>query len=331
MINSNLAVVNQNTNSMKNSYYHICVASEFEIMFRSESDYQRAFNCLALAVNETNSVLLADSIMSNHIHFCVQTDSPQVLVSKFRISYQRYFNHKYHRTGLLGDEQATIVELDSPTHCLVAITYVLRNPLHHGVTVTPFEYTYSSVKCYFRKELGNPLNINSLSAKKGKANIAHCSQLPNDYLVEPSGQICRDSVIDARHVEHLFGSPQDFLINLVRSSTKKWRDKIASELNSADIVSLESIENNRESLRKLEENERGQFNVTAYSDQLLCEMIDNELLAGIGKESVYQLYLDEKVAIARHLMLKFKASVPQMARCLAVSDDAFFRIIYEHR
>lgn len=316
---------------MKNSYYHICVASDYEIMFRCESDYQRAFNCLALAVNETHSVLLADSIMSNHIHFCVQTSSLQALVSKFRISYQRYFNHKYHRTGLLGDDGFTAVELETPTHCLVAITYVLRNPLHHGVTVTPFEYTHSSVKCYFRKELGNPLNVNSLSAKRSRANVAHCCKLPVDYYVEPSGQICRDSVIDVRHVEHLFGSPQEFLINLVRSSTKKWREKIASELNSTDIVSLESIESNRESIRKLEENERGQFNTTVNSDQFLCEIIDNELLPGINKESVYQLPMNDVVAIARHLMLKYKASVPQIARCLAVSDDAFFRIIYDYR
>lgn len=316
---------------MKNNYYHICVASEYEIMFRSESDYQRAFNCLALAVNETQSVLLADAIMSNHIHFCVQTSAPQALVSRFRISYQRYFNHKYKRVGLLGDEDFTMVQLDSPTHCLVAITYVLRNPLHHGVTVTPFGYSHSSVKCYFRKDLGNVLDMNSLSSRRGRANIAHCCKLPSGYWAEKSGQICRDSVIDVGHVEHLYGNPQDFLISLVRRSTKKWREKMASELNSADIVSLESIENNRESLRKLEENEKGQFNTTDYSDQFLCNTIDNELLTGINKESVYQLSLDEKVAIARHLMLKFKSSLPQIARCLAVRDDTFYRIVYEHR
>lgn len=316
---------------MRNTYYHICVASEHSIMFRCESDYQRAFNCLALAVYETQSVLLADAIMSNHIHFCVQTDKPDELISKYRISYQRYFNHKYGHIGLLGDEGASIVELDSPVHCMVAITYVLRNPLHHGVTVTPFEYTHSSVKCYFRKELGNALDFNSLNTKKRRANIAHCCKLPEEFKVEPNGQILRDSVIDTRHVEHLFGTPQDFIINMVRASTKKWREKIATDLYNFNLVSLESIENECNQLRKLEENERGQFNTTVYSDQFLCELIDNEMIQPFKKESVYLLSNEERVIIARHLMLKYKSSVPQLARCLAVSDDSFFRCIYTHK
>lgn len=316
---------------MKNNYYHICVASKYEVMFRSESDYHRAFNCLALAVFETRSVLLADAIMSNHIHFCVQTSAPQELIHKFRISYQRYFNHKYKRVGLLGDPKCTVVELDSPVHCMVAITYVLRNPLHHGVSTTPFEYPYSSVKCYFRKELGNPLNNDAISQKKSKANIAHCAILPEDFKVERSGQICRDSVIDVRHVEHLFNTPQDFVVDMVRSSTKKWREKMASSLYNNDIVSLESIENNKYLIRQLEENERGQVSKTIHSDIFLCETIDGELLKQYSKQSLYELTTNEKVLIARYLMLTCKSSVKQIARCLAVNDDSFFRRIFENR
>ena len=316
---------------MKNNYYHICVASEYEVMFRSESDYHRAFNCLALAVFETRSVLLADAIMSNHIHFCVQTSAPQELIHKFRISYQRYFNHKYKRVGLLGDSKCTVVELDSPVHCMVAITYVLRNPLHHGVSTTPFEYPYSSVKCYFRKELGNPLNNDAISQKKSKANIAHCAILPEDFKVERSGLICRDSVIDVRHVEHLFNTPQDFVVDMVRSSTKKWREKIASNLYNDDIVSLTSIENSRYMTKQLEENERGLVSKTIYSDLTLCAMIDCDLLKKYSKNTVYELTVNEKVQIARHLRLLCKSSVSQVARCLAVRDDSFYRSILEYK
>ena len=46
---------------------------------RSEEDYIYCFNSLALAIHDTGSSLLADSIMSTHLHECVRTEEPQLL------------------------------------------------------------------------------------------------------------------------------------------------------------------------------------------------------------------------------------------------------------
>ena len=85
---------------MKN--YHFCISGGNEILFRSEEDYIRAFNTLAITVARLGGKLAADAIMSTHIHVCVRTDDIKSIVSQFWRSYTRYFNYKYRRKGTLG-------------------------------------------------------------------------------------------------------------------------------------------------------------------------------------------------------------------------------------
>lgn len=314
---------------MKDNYFHICIASEREVMFRVDDDYRRAFNSLALAVQDTDSVLLADAIMSNHIHFCVQSRCPGELVRRFRFSYQRYFNAKYGRKGTLGDIGHTMVPLTSPTHNIVAITYVLRNPLHHGVCITPFEYRHSSVKVYFRKNLGNELPTTTRHFSMRNSNLPCNRQLPDGFCLDADGQILRDSVIDVRHVENLFGSPQDFLINMVRFSTKKWRDNLAGNLNDNSLMTLAAIESDRYLESVLEKNEHGKCVKTPYSDIFICNLLDNELLPQNNYRSVYQMVIHQKLTIGRMLNAKYGCSISQLGRCLAATDDSFFRLFYK--
>ena len=314
--------------SMKDNYFHICIASEKEVIFRTDNDYRRAFNSLALAVYDTNSVLLADAIMSNHIHFCVQTTNPGELVRLFRNSYQRYFNAKYLRNGMLGDRGHTQVALPDPTHNIVAITYVLRNPLHHGVCTTPFEYKHSSVRVYFRKSLGNELPDIGHKVSLRQSNMPSNRQLPKGFSLDDEGQILRDSVIDVRHVENLFGTPQDFIIDMARYSTKKWRNSLANCLNDNNLISLESIESNRYLESVLEKNEHGKCAKTPYSDIFICNQIDNVLLPKIDLRSVYQMNIQQKLATGRMLHSRYHCSLSQLGRCLAATDDSFYRLFF---
>ena len=82
--------------------YHICISGGDELICRSEEDYYRLFNCIALAIHETDSVLLADAEMSTHAHLGVRTDDPMELFSRAWLMYTRYFNSKYGRQGRLG-------------------------------------------------------------------------------------------------------------------------------------------------------------------------------------------------------------------------------------
>ena len=133
---------------------HLCLSSHDEVMYRSEADLIMGFNCLALAVLETESRLLAEGFMTTHHHYLAQTDHFKELMYRSRYAYARYFNAKYSRNGQLGERQYFSQEIEGLFHTTAALNYVIRQGLHHGLTSTPFEYPHCSANAFFRKELG---------------------------------------------------------------------------------------------------------------------------------------------------------------------------------
>ena len=133
---------------------HLCLSSHDEVMYRSEADLIIGFNCLAIAVLETESRLLAEGFLSTHNHSLVQTDNEKELAFRSRYAYSRYFNTKYKRRGRLGEKEFFILDIEGLHHTLAALNYVNRQGLHHGLATTPFEYLHCSANAFFRKELG---------------------------------------------------------------------------------------------------------------------------------------------------------------------------------
>ena len=57
------------------NYYHICTeGSKDSIIFRDDEDYIAAMNYIAISCVERPMNLLAFSVMSNHLHFILQSD-----------------------------------------------------------------------------------------------------------------------------------------------------------------------------------------------------------------------------------------------------------------
>ena len=119
-------------------YYHICLSGKDEIMFRTDEDYCRAINCMALAAYKTDSKILAYAFMSTHVHLCIRTDHPYKVITTYRYAYTRYFNAKYKRSGKLGERYFFKQEIYGIMHLLTTIAYILRNR-----TGRPIPYSYS--------------------------------------------------------------------------------------------------------------------------------------------------------------------------------------------
>ena len=117
--------------------YHLCLSAGDEIMFRDLEDYNRGFNCFALALYKSNSTGLVESFMSNHFHLMIQTEDPKEFMYNMRQPYSKYFNRKYCRNGRLGEKHHFQLEISGLHHHLAAMSYTLRNALHHGVSPIP--------------------------------------------------------------------------------------------------------------------------------------------------------------------------------------------------
>ena len=289
-------------------------------MFRGLEDYNRAFNCFAIALYKTNSTGLVESFMSTHIHMLVQTNSPKDFMMYFRMLYTAYFNKKYGRSGRLGERLHFTMEVVGYHHLLAAMSYILRNALHHGVAPIPYAYPHCSANAIFMREMGKRPEENLLPKKSYYKYVGRTAEYPDSYKMNKSGVFLRESVLDIPQVENLFVTPRMFNFYMSRKSSEEWEAEQSKDQNGSPLINIQSIEKgvSTESIEKLLLFENGKADYRKLSDIDLCTEIDRNLLHKYGKRSVYQLSSEEKKHIANLLYNTLHLNAAQIHRCLAM-------------
>ena len=303
--------------------YHLCYTSHDEVMFRNAADMDVAFNSLCSALYKTDSACYAETFLTDHHHGCYRTRCPGELIRTARESYTKQFNHKYLRDGPLGERGFFLQEISGERHFLAALSYVLKNPPHHGVADTPFAYPYSSANAFFRTSLGKAEVPDMLPPGQIPQFLPRRAAFDPSWKMLPSGVFWRPSVLDVAAVEAAYGSYQAFNYYLGRKSGDDWKKEQDRDQNGAAPLTLESFEapvlvRADVSLPDLLRNEKSRYRTAAITDLELCGIIDTQIIPRIGKKSVYQLSLNEKIAIANDLYTRYPAGKAQLKRCLVL-------------
>lgn len=310
--------------------YHISLSStEDELLFRSEADLSRGFNYLAAAILQTDSRLLADGILTTHLHFLAQTDCPKELISQARYALARYFNAKYRRKGMWGERTPFILEVDGFHHTLAALNYVNRQALHHGLSSTPFGYRYCSANAFFRKQLGKE-DPRLLPPDQRYKFLPSRAFIPGSYRMDESGLLLRQDILETAHVESMYGTPRNFLFQMNKIGDEKGQQEQRVEKSSSPLITLELIEQGtpENDIAQLLRNESGKYNPNRISDLELCGLIDEIYIPRILKEvetpSIYQVDHARRVNLYNYLKetlwpsCKKFATEPQLRRCLCL-------------
>lgn len=300
--------------------YHLCLSAGDEVMFRDLEDYNRGFNSFAIALYKTNSTGLVESFMSTHMHLLVQTDSPKDFMMCLRLMYTMYFNKKYGRSGKLGEKLHFTMEIVGYHHTLAAMSYILRNALHHGVAPIPYAYPHCSANVIFMHEMGKRPEENLLPQKSYYKHLGRTAEYPDSYKMNKSGVFLRESVLDIPQVENLFVTPRMFNFYMSRKSSEEWEAEQSKDQNNSPLINIQSIEHgvNTESIEKLLLFENGKADYRKLSDIDLCTEIDRNILPKYGKRSIYQLTSEEKKHIANHIYDTYHLSITQIRRSLVM-------------
>lgn len=309
--------------------FHFSLASHQEVMYRNEADFNHGFNCLAEASLETESSLLAEGFLSTHFHGLAFTDRVKELIRIDRYSYTRYFNAKYERRGRLGERSVFTLPIDGLYHITVALNYVLRQGLHHGITATPFGYPHCSANAFFRKDLGRTSPEMLMPSELRYKFLPDRSSVPTGYRMNASGLLLREDILDISHVEKIYVSPRNFLFQMNRISDQKWIDEQKADKTKTPDITLALIETGVKELDVAEclRNEHGSVNSNRLTDMELCQIIDKDYLPRLTRSqdltpSVYSLTrtqrndLGNKLWKAIPLAYKKTVTIPQLRRCL---------------
>lgn len=301
--------------------FHLCLSSENEIIFRDTEDYNRGFNYFAVALYKTSSVGLVESFMSTHCHLLVQTEDPDSLMYHFRNSYSKYFNFKYKRNGKLGEDKHFFMEVIGYNHLLAAMSYILRNPLHHGVAPIPFAYPYSTANSVFRKEMGKFFNEPLLSNRRSYTKyVGRNADYPDSYKMTASGVFLRESVLDIPQVENIFVSPRAYSYYMTRKSSEEWNNEQNKDGNGVPPINLLNIESGVkvDTYDKMLKYENGKENYRSITDIELCSELDAMVRERYSGKSIYELSDNEKIKIAEHYFRTKFISRERLKRCLAL-------------
>lgn len=300
--------------------YHLCLSAGDEIMFRDLEDYNRGFNCFALALYKTGSTGLVESFMATHTHQVVQTNDPKEFMWHFRQPYSRYFNHKYNRSGKLGEHTHFTMEVIGYHHTIAALSYVLRNALHHGVVSIPYAYPHCSVNAIFSTEMGKFQKESLLPEHNYSQYIGRRAEYPNSYKMSESGVFLRETVLDIPQVENIFVSPRSFNYYMSRKSSEEWEMEQNKDGYNILPINLSSIERgiSLQDINKMIFNEAGKLDYRKTSDIELCTELNVIARSDYGKHSVYQLTDKEKQQIASELYHSRHINEKQIRRCLAM-------------
>ena len=300
--------------------YHLCLSAGEEVLFRDHEDYNRGFNCFAIALYKTGSTGLVESFMSTHCHELVQTEVPDDLMYNFRLPYSMYFNRKYHRSGKLGEKIHFTMEVVGYHHLLAAASYVLRNALHHGIVPIPYAYPHCSANAIFMKEMGKAPCQRLIDPRHYRKFIGKTAEYPDSYKMSENGIFLRESVLDIPQVENLFATPRTYNWYMSRKSSEEWETEQAKDQNGKAPINLAAIETGvkTDSIAKMQIYESGKENYRRPSDIDICMEIDRNILPKYGKPSIYMLTRLEKQKIAEHLYRNLKIGEKQIQRCLAM-------------
>lgn len=304
---------------MKKSY-HLCLSAGDEIMFRDLEDYRRGFNCFAIALYKTGSTGLVEAFMSNHFHLMIQTEDPKDFMYNMRQPYSKYFNQKYGRNGALGEKEHFQLEIRGLHHHLAAMSYILRNPLHHGIAPIPYAYPHSSVNVIFQHEMGKSNTDILIPEKSYYKHIGRRAAYPDTYKMNDKGMFLRESVLDIVQVENMFATPRSFDYYMGRKTSEDWHKEQSKDNIDNPPVKLEAIEYgvNSHSLERMLINENGRCDYRKMSDIDVCTLVDHQILPSIGKSSVYQLTSEEKEWIAEFLFKTYHIGSDMIRRCLVM-------------
>ena len=300
--------------------YHVCHSAGDEIMFRDLEDYNRGFNCFALALYKTGSTGLVEAFMSTHTHQVIQTSVPKDFMWHFRQPYSLYFNHKYQRNGKLGENMHFTIDVVGHYHKLAAMSYTLRNALHHGVVPIPYAYPHCSVNSIFKAEMGKTHTEKLLSERHYSRYIGRRTEYPSNYKMSESGIFLRETVLDIPQVEDLFTTPRSFNYYMTRKSSEEWEAEQNKDNEEHSPITLSTIENgiNLHNAEKMLYFESGKADYRKTSDIALCTELDNLARTRYDKHSVYQLSDKEKQQISLELSRTRHINEAQIRRCLAM-------------
>ena len=131
-------------------YTHIIMRGNGkQILFEEDADYRFFISSMKRFSKETGIAVCAYCLMNNHVHMLVYDNNGTLplFMKKLGVSYAKYFNEKYERSGHLFQGRYLSESIDSERYLLAVFRYILNNPVKAGLSDAS-KYKWSSYSAF---------------------------------------------------------------------------------------------------------------------------------------------------------------------------------------
>lgn len=304
--------------------YHFCITSHNEVLFRDGEDIRNITNILALESYSCGVELWADAIMSTHLHGIAFAEDERMILccQRLKMRIAKYHRNRHHGTGQLFDAGIFLLPLDGNNHILAAISYVLRNGLHHGQSATPFSYPHCSANHLFRQDLGKEPFVAAITSRQDIArHLPRRSDFPDHFAMDRNGMLLRSCFENLQMLEHYYRTPRCFDYYMSRLSGEEWQREQQQDQTEDRPITLEVLEptSEHESLARMLAGEKGHnYSPSHLSDQDICRLVDDEYVPSYHVDSVYRLSREQRIRIGDDIVRRLRVAPAQARRCLAL-------------
>lgn len=297
---------------------------ENELWFRDDEDFKVGMNFVAVqAVCSPEVVILAFTLMSNHVHFVLKGIRKEVeeFICQFKKRYSIYYSSRWGVKKFLRHNGLDIKEITDDDEALErAIAYVQMNSVAANICAHPSQYLWGTGNAFFnpRQQVvdfqSSPhaagatsrhysgtqradIHLGNLSAR-ARMRLLHtnCETLPEDWRMAPEGFILPQEYVDVQTVEAVFRSPRR--MNYFLSTSSKARKRIEADEQ-----------------------------LPAFRDQSILAALPDLSRSLFGKDTFEALTSGEQSEFLRQIRFRFSADIHQIARVCGLSYAEAARLI----
>lgn len=119
-----------------------------QTIFHDEKDFAVFIALIGRLRRECPTRIYAFCLMSNHFHAIVQSrdiDTMSRLMHKLMRGYTVHHHRRHNTSGRLWQDRYKAFPIERDEHFLVAVRYVLRNPVRAKLVQRPRDYPWSSL------------------------------------------------------------------------------------------------------------------------------------------------------------------------------------------
>ena len=218
--------------------YHVMLRGvNKQQIFEEKEDYERFIHILEDCKKISEFDIFAYCLMGNHIHLLIKENKEplETIFKRIGSRFVYWYNIKYDRQGHLFQDRYKSEPVNDDDYFVVALRYILRNPVKAGLCKTAGDYRYSCYNDYIEKGNQSIVDTEKGLSLIGEENFVEYINAENDDRCLEIETTSKVRITDEKAKDLIRQKTKCNSISDFQGLPKEKRDKLLKVLRSQGL------------------------------------------------------------------------------------------------